>query len=112
MFYDFPRDFKVKEIEPGWLVHTVCGQHIMFSYLTAKPYSVFPNHKHHHEQMGFVMEGEFEMNIGGELRLLKKGDTYMVPPNIIHGAATHASNAVILDVFSPPREDYLFGMAK
>jgi len=109
MFYDFPRDFKVIEIEQGWLVHAVWGQHIMLSYLTAKPYSVFPNHKHPHEQMGIVLEGEFEMTIGGENKLLKKGDMYMVPPNITHGATTHVGNAVILDVFSPTREDYALG---
>jgi quercetin dioxygenase-like cupin family protein len=56
--------------------------------------------------MGIMLEGEFEMTIGGETRLLKKGDMYLVPANTTHGGVTHAEGALILDAFSPPREAY------
>jgi len=53
-----------------------------------------------------MLDGEFEMTIGDETRLLKKGDMYLVPANVTHGGFTHAEGALILDVFSPPREAY------
>jgi quercetin dioxygenase-like cupin family protein len=56
--------------------------------------------------MGIILEGEFEMTIGDETRLLKKGDMYLVPSGTTHGGVTHAQPALILDAFSPPREAY------
>ncbi len=106
MFYDFPQDFKVLEPAPGFLVHAVWGERIMFSHVALRPNSEAPLHSHPHEQMGIVLEGEFEMTIGGETRLLKKGDMYLVPSNSTHGGITHSEQALILDAFSPPREDY------
>ena len=106
MFYNFPRDFKVLEPAPGFLVHAVCGQRMTLSHVTLQPHSEAPLHSHPHEQMGIVLEGEFKFTIGDETRLLEKGDMYLVPPNITHGGSTHSEQALILDVFSPPREDY------
>lgn len=56
--------------------------------------------------MAIILEGEFEMTIGGETRQLKKGDMYLVPPDVTHSGATHDKEALVLDVFSPPREDF------
>ena len=106
MFYDFPQDFKQFEPAPGFLVRVVSGQRLMFSHVTLEPNSEAPLHSHAEEQMGIMLSGEFEMTIGGETRLLKKGDMYLVPANTVHGGFTHADGAVILDAFSPPREAY------
>jgi quercetin dioxygenase-like cupin family protein len=106
MFYDFPQDFTVIEPEKGFLVHLVAGRNVSLSYVTMEPQSVASLHSHPQEQMGMILEGEFEMTIGEESNLLKKGDMYQVPPNVTHGGKTHDQTAVILDVFSPPREPY------
>jgi quercetin dioxygenase-like cupin family protein len=45
------------------------------------------------------------MTIGNENSPLKKGDMYLVPPDVTHGVVTHSKGALVLDVFSPPRED-------
>jgi quercetin dioxygenase-like cupin family protein len=44
------------------------------------------------------------MNIGDKTRLLKKGDIYRVPPNVIHGGVTKGKVASIIEAFSPPRD--------
>ena len=106
MFYDFPHDFKQFEPAPGFLVRVVSGQNAMFSHVTLKSDSEAPLHNHAEEQMGIMLDGEFEMTIGDETKLLKKGDMYLVPANVTHGGFTHADGALILDVFSPPREAY------
>ena len=107
MFYNYPQDFKTLEPSPGFLIRLIWGQRLMFSHVTLQPHSMVSLHTHSQEQMGIVLEGEFEMTIGDETRLIKKGDMYMVPANTTHGCATHAKPALTLDVFSPPREDYM-----
>jgi len=106
MFYRFPQDFKLFEPAPGFLVHAVSGQKEMLSHVTLQPNSKAPLHSHAEEQMGIILEGEFEMTIGGETKLLKKGDMYLVPSNTTHGGVTRKKQALILDAFSPPREIY------
>jgi len=105
-FYNFPQDFKEIEPERGFLARVVCGENMMFSHVTLEPHSVASLHTHAQEQMGIILEGEFEMTIGKETRLLREGDMYQVPPNVTHGGLTHDEPAMILDVFSPPREKY------
>ena len=87
-------------------MHAVSGQHLMLSHVTLQPHSGAPLHKHAEEQMGIILEGKLEMTIGDETRPLKKGDMYLVPPNVIHGTIAHAEGALVLDTFSPPREAY------
>jgi quercetin dioxygenase-like cupin family protein len=63
-------------------------------------------HSHHHAQVSYVEAGEFEMTIGGEVKLLRKGDGFFVPPNVLHGSKCIAAG-VLIDVFNPMREDFL-----
>jgi len=106
VFYNFPQSFKEIEPEKGFLARVVCGENMMFSHVTLQPHTVASLHTHPQEQMGIILEGEFEMTIGEETKMLKKGDMYQVPPNTTHGGLTHSKHALILDVFSPPREGY------
>jgi quercetin dioxygenase-like cupin family protein len=64
-----------------------------------------PIHSHPHEQIGYLVEGHVEMIIDGNKSELKKGDSYLAPPNIPHGVFT-LEPSVIVDTFYPPREDY------
>ena len=63
-------------------------------------------HSHHHSQITYVEEGVFEMTIGEETRIIKKGDSYYVSPNVIHGVVCKEPG-VLIDAFSPHREDFI-----
>ena len=63
-------------------------------------------HEHMHTQVSYVESGIFEMTIGDEKKLLRKGDGFYVPPHVIHGCICMEAG-VLLDVFSPHREDFL-----
>jgi len=104
VFLDFPKAFKEVEPVPGWKIHVFAGERLSFSRMTLKPDTEAAMHTHSNEQMGIILEGQFEMKIGDETRLLGKGDMYHVASNINHGGFTHARGAQILDVFSPPRD--------
>jgi quercetin dioxygenase-like cupin family protein len=63
-------------------------------------------HQHPHSQVTFVESGVFEMTIGNEKKIIRKGDGYYVPPNTIHGCVCLEAG-MLVDVFSPHREDFL-----
>ena len=63
-------------------------------------------HSHPHEQITYIIEGEFEFNIGGEKVLLVKGDSTFKEPNIEHGAICK-KKGMLLDIFTPKRDDFL-----
>ena len=63
-------------------------------------------HNHHHSQVTYVQSGEFEMTIGDDVRIIKGGDSYYIPPMVMHGCKCIKAGQLI-DVFSPMREDFL-----
>jgi quercetin dioxygenase-like cupin family protein len=63
-------------------------------------------HKHHHSQITHIESGVFEVEINGDKQILEKGDAYYVPPDTMHGAVCIA-DGVLIDVFSPAREDFI-----
>ena len=63
-------------------------------------------HKHYHSQVTYVESGEFEMTIGDQVKIIKGGDSYYIPPHVMHGCKCLKAGKLI-DVFSPHREDFL-----
>ena len=63
-------------------------------------------HQHPHVQISHVEKGVFEVEIGGEKQVLKAGDAFYVTSNIWHGAVCLEAG-VLVDIFSPMREDFL-----
>jgi len=63
-------------------------------------------HQHYHKQISHVESGVFETEINGEKKILKAGDAYYIPPNIIHGVICLEAG-VLIDCFSPMREDFI-----
>ncbi|WP_229236200.1 cupin domain-containing protein [Emticicia sp. TH156] len=63
-------------------------------------------HKHPHLQMSYIAGGVFEITINGESKILKEGDVYFVPSEVLHGAIC-LEDGVLVDVFNPMREDFI-----
>lgn len=63
-------------------------------------------HEHYHSQVTYVESGEFEMTIGDEVKMLRGGDSFYIPPHVMHGCICRKPG-VLIDVFSPHREDFL-----
>lgn len=69
--------------------------------------TVAPVHHHPHEQVGYVVSGELDLVMEGQEDVrLGAGSSYYVPPNVAHGVVIHAPT-VLVDVFTPLREDFL-----
>ena len=104
-FFD-SSETKRRELAPGVTLRTMWGEKVMLSLVECAPHSVVPNHSHPHEQAGIVMQGDFDMTIGGETKRLKPGDAYVIPGGVEHSVQAGDGWALALDVFSPPREEY------
>jgi quercetin dioxygenase-like cupin family protein len=63
-------------------------------------------HSHHHVQITHIESGRFEVEIGGEKKILKAGDVFYIPSHVVHGAVC-LEPGVLIDVFSPMREDFI-----
>ncbi|HYE56455.1 MAG TPA: cupin domain-containing protein [Chitinophagaceae bacterium] len=63
-------------------------------------------HQHYHSQITHVESGIFEVEIEGNKKLLTPGDAYYIPPNALHGCVCLEAG-VLIDMFSPMREDFI-----
>lgn len=63
-------------------------------------------HSHPHEQVSYVIKGSFEFELDGQKKVIKTGDSYYVNPGVAHGVVA-LEDSIILDVFTPQREDFL-----
>lgn len=94
------------EISPGIRIRTPYLNHLMLSYLEMDEGTVVPLHNHPHEQGGVLLKGKLELTIGDEARVVEPGSLFLIPANVPHKAVAVAGPVVVLDVFSPIREDY------
>src|SRR5574341_241673 len=101
-----PKELKTKEIAPGAEIKVACGDKIMLSFVDVKPGTVIPMHSHPHEQGGICLEGALEFTIGGETRIVRKGQAWLIPGGVPHSVRGLESGAQALDIFYPPREEY------
>ena len=63
-------------------------------------------HNHFHTQTTYIVEGKFEFTVGSEKKVVQAGDGLYVPSDAIHGAVC-LEEGILIDVFSPAREDFL-----
>lgn len=68
--------------------------------------AIGPLHNHHHTQVTHIADGTFEVTIEEEIRILKKGDSFYIPSNKIHGVVC-LEEGILIDVFSPMREHFI-----
>jgi quercetin dioxygenase-like cupin family protein len=94
------------EMLPGLIRRTLVeGPNTMICEFTFESGVQVPLHTHPHEQIGYVVNGEVRMTVDGVDSLLGSGDSYCIPGDVPHSAFT-LSPSVIIDCFTPAREDY------
>ena len=91
----------------GIQMSVLAGARMMANWVRIEPGATVPDHAHPHEQIGLVLEGEIDMTIDGETRRLAPGHSYVIPGGVRHAGVGGPAGCLVLDVFSPPRADYL-----
>ncbi len=85
----------------------IYGRALMVCRLTFTPGTVTAAHKHVHEQITFIERGRVRFLLGAEERILGPGDVVLLPSGIWHGATMLDEEVVLIDIFTPIREDFL-----
>ena len=83
-----------------------CGEQTMLSIVTIEANAKGKIHSHLEEQWGFLIEGSGVRIQGDEKIPIKKGDFWQTPGGIEHGIIGGPDGAKVLDIFSPPRDEY------
>lgn len=97
----------VERISQGIDRQMIVGQNIMICRLRFDAFVVTPAHRHPHEQMTFVIQGKVKFTLDTEERIMSAGDILHFPSNHWHGATMLDEEVVLIDIFSPIREDFL-----
>lgn len=98
-------DLEVRTIIEGIGGRYVHGDQCTMGLVEIQAGAHLPLHHHVHEQLTFILEGELDMEIGGQSVNLKAGDYHVIHSNVPHSAIARV-NCKLIDVFSPVREDY------
>ncbi|MDH3671380.1 MAG: cupin domain-containing protein [Gammaproteobacteria bacterium] len=95
-----------RKLGDGITTRIFVGDNAMLSVVRVAPHSIGKVHSHPQEQWGILLEGECVRIQGGEEVAMKAGDFWRTPGDVAHGIRTGDVGATVLDVFSPPREEY------
>jgi quercetin dioxygenase-like cupin family protein len=95
-----------KTVVPGIVRRVVVdGERMMLCEFTLDHGAVIAPHSHPHEQVGYVASGRIRVTAQGRTVEIGPGEGYMAPPDAEHSAVA-LEPSVVIDTFSPPREDY------
>ena len=97
---------EVEALNPLLGRHFVVGQNVMLARVLLKKGCIVPEHSHHNEQITYVLEGALKFGIDGKEIVVNAGEVLTIPPNMPHWAEALA-DTVDLDIFNPPRADWI-----
>ena len=108
----YSRDEGYRRLHDGIeLQNLVHGDETMMIQVRLERGSHLPRHSHPHEQTGYLLSGSLRFTIGDEVYMLGGGDTWCIPGGVPHEVDA-LEDTVVVEVFAPPREDYLEGSTR
>ena len=96
-----------ERLADGIVRQMVHGERLMVCRLTLAPGTVTAAHEHLHEQLTIVEKGRVRFTLGSHERVFGPGDVLLMPGGFWHGATMLDEEVVLIDIFSPIREDFL-----
>jgi quercetin dioxygenase-like cupin family protein len=100
------KDVEREKLNPLIDREMIVGGKIMLARVLMKKGAHVPLHHHHNEQVTYILEGALKFAIDGKEVIVRAGEVLCIPSNMPHEAWA-LEDTVDLDVFDPPREDWL-----
>lgn len=100
------RTVELEDLNPLLQRQFVVGQEIMLARVLLKKGCIVPEHSHHNEQLTYIVEGALKFWIDGREIVVNAGEVLCIPAHMPHKAEALA-DTVDLDVFNPPRADWI-----
>lgn len=94
-----------KELAEGVKIRVIPGERMTMVEFSLKDGAPIPEHSHPHEQMGVVVEGKMKLIIDGKVKIVQPGSAWHIPSEVVHSGECLEDNTVVLECFSPPRDD-------
>jgi quercetin dioxygenase-like cupin family protein len=99
-------DVELETLNPLLDRQIVTGESLMLSRVLLKKGCIVPEHSHLNEQLTYILEGALKFTIDGREIVVSAGEVLCIPPHMPHKAEA-LEDTVDLDVFYPPRQDWL-----
>jgi quercetin dioxygenase-like cupin family protein len=96
----------LEDLNPLLQRQFVVGQEIMVARVLLKKGCIVPEHSHHNEQLTYILDGALKFWIDGKEIVVHAGEVLCIPANMPHKAEA-MEDTVDLDVFNPPRADWI-----
>src|SRR5579863_2991082 len=97
---------ELEDLNPLLQRHFIVGQNVMVARVLLKRGCIVPEHSHHNEQITYILEGALKFWIDGKEIVVNAGEVLTIPPYMPHKAEA-VEDTVDLDIFSPPRADWI-----
>jgi quercetin dioxygenase-like cupin family protein len=97
---------ELEDLNPLLQRQFVVGQEIMAARVLLKKGCIVPEHSHHNEQLTYILEGALKFWIDGQVIVVNAGEVLTIPANMPHKAEALV-DTVDLDIFTPPRADWI-----
>jgi quercetin dioxygenase-like cupin family protein len=97
---------ELEELNPLLRRQFIVGQNVMVARVLLKKGCIVPEHSHHNEQITYILEGALKFWIDGKEIVVNAGEVLTIPPHMPHKAEA-VENTVDLDIFNPPRADWI-----
>jgi quercetin dioxygenase-like cupin family protein len=102
---------RLDQVDPFALAEGVTGRPlfgtgVMMNLVECAPGAIVALHSHPHEQLGVILSGSLILEVDGEPHELGPMDAVALPGGVEHSAVAGPDGAVMLDVFTPVREDF------
>jgi len=101
-------DIEPEQMNPLTTRQYIVGTSTMLARIALKKGALVPLHHHFHEQISHVVEGALEFRIGGRPVVVRAGEILCIPPHLPHEVVA-LEDSVALDIFNPPRQDWIDG---
>jgi quercetin dioxygenase-like cupin family protein len=99
-------DVELEQLNPLLDRQMITGDKIMLARVLLKKGCVVPQHSHENEQVTYILEGALKFWIEGKEIVVREGEVLCIPSHVPHKAEA-VEDTVDLDVFFPPRQDWL-----
>jgi quercetin dioxygenase-like cupin family protein len=99
-------DVEHEELSSSISRRLITGEQLMIAHVYLKEGAIVPEHAHHNEQLTYILEGKLRFTIDGEEIDVGAGEVLTIPAHVPH-AAVALEDTLDVDVFTPPREDWL-----
>jgi quercetin dioxygenase-like cupin family protein len=100
------KDVELEQLNPLLDRQMITGDKIMLARVLLKKGCIVPEHSHENEQVTYILEGALKFWIGGKEIVVHAGEVLCIPANLPHKAEA-VQDTVDLDVFYPPRQDWI-----